>query len=393
MKLAKRITSGTKKNYGMFDIAARRFGNAPDVIHLELGKPYADTPLPIKQAASDALMRGEVHYSDFQGSLALRQALAEKLVRQNKLDVTAADVLITNGLTHASFASFFALIDEGDEVIMLAPYYPQHIGKIEMAGGVPVFVDLNKDDNFSIDIAAIEASITQRTKIIVLVNPSNPTGRVHTHDELQQLADLAIRHDLVVFADEVYEDIVYGEAQHVSIGALPGMKARTVSMYAFTKSYAMDGWRIGYLTAPAEMMPALMKITTSDVTHVNTFIQAGALAAITGPRSILDALIDTDRQKRDVVVDALNRMPGVRCTTPAATMYAFADIRATGIASQALAEKILESARVVVESGSFYGPAGEGFLRVCFSGNPLETLIEGMKRLDVFFTDLQHTRQ
>jgi aspartate aminotransferase len=393
MRLSKRVTTGTKKNYGMFDIANRRFGNAPDVIHLELGKPCADTPLPIKQAAIDALMRGEVHYSDFQGSHALRQALAEKLVRQNKLAVTAEDVLITNGLTHASFASFFALIDEGDEVIMLAPYYPQHIGKIEMAGGVPVFVDLNKDDDFSIDIAAIETSITARTKIIVLVNPSNPTGRMHTRDELQQLADLAIRHNLVVFADEVYEDIVYGEAQHISIGSLPGMKTRTISMYAFTKSYAMDGWRIGYLTAPADMMHALMKITTSDVTHVNTFIQAGALAAITGHHSILDGLIDTDRQKRDVVVEALNRMPGVSCTTPAATMYAFADIRATGIASQALAEKILESARVVVESGSFYGQAGEGFLRICFTANPLETLIEGMKRLDAFFTDLQQTRQ
>ena len=393
MKIAKRIMQGSEKNYGMFDKAARRFGNDPDVIHLELGKPFSDTPLSIKQAAADALMRGDVHYSDFQGLRELREALAEKLVRQNKLDVTADDVLVTNGLTHASFASFFALVDEGDEVIMLAPYYPQHIGKIEMAGGVPVFVDLNKDDDFSIDIAAIEASITKRTKIIVLVNPSNPTGRVHTREELQQLADLAIRHDLVVFADEVYEDILYGEAQHISIGALPGMKARTVSMYAFTKSYAMDGWRIGYLTAPADMMPALMKITTSDVTHVNTFIQAGALAAITGPKHILDDLIEIDRKKRDVVVDALNRMPGVRCTLPAATMYAFADIRATGIASQTLAEMILESARVVVESGSFYGTAGEGFLRVCFSGNAQETLIEGMRRLDAFFTDLQRTPQ
>ncbi|WP_347556465.1 pyridoxal phosphate-dependent aminotransferase [Robbsia sp. KACC 23696] len=389
MKFASRITQTSKKNYGMYDKAKQLGGDTADVIHLELGKPIADTPQPIKQATIDALLRGEVHYTDLQGVPALREALAHKLRTRNGLDVDADAVLVTNGLTHASFAAFFALLDAGDEVILLAPYYPQHIGKIEMAGGVPVIVDLDQDNDFAFDIAAIEAAITPRTRMIVLVNPSNPTGRVHTRNELQSLADLAIRHDLVILADEVYEDNVYGEAAHISIGALPGMASRTISMFAFTKGYAMDGWRIGYLCAPKEAIAALMKISASDVTHVNTFIQYGALTAITGPRAMVDDMVAADRLKRDLVVAALNAMPGVRCTIPHGTLYAFPDIRATGLDSQTLADRILREARVVVESGSFYGRAGEGFLRICFTANTEAVLRTAMDRLHTFFSALQ----
>ncbi len=388
MKFAARITQTSEKNYGMYDKATREFGNDPDLIHLELGKPIADTPLPIKQATIDALLRGDVHYTDLQGVPALREALAHKLRTRNGLDVDAASVLVTNGLTHASFAAFFALLDAGDEVILLAPYYPQHIGKIEMAGGVPVFVDLDQDRDFAFDIPAIAAAITPRTRMIVLVNPSNPTGRVHTREELQALADLAIRHDLVVLADEVYEDNVYGETPHISIAALPGMAERTISTFAFTKGYAMDGWRIGYLCAPKDAINALMKITASDVTHVNTFIQYGALAAIAGPRTLVDDNVAIDRVKRDLVVAALNAMPGVRCAVPHATMYAFPDIRATGLTSQALADRLLREAHVVVEAGSFYGPAGEGFLRICFTASTEDVLHTAMARLHAFFTRL-----
>jgi aspartate aminotransferase len=191
-----------------------------------------------------------------------------------------------------------------------------------------------------------------------------------------------------VVSDEVYEEIVYDGARHLSIAALDGMKERTVSMFAFTKSFAMDGWRIGYLAAPAWLMPGLLKITANDVTHVNTFIQVGAHAAITGPDSVLAGLVFEDRRKRDLVVQRLNQMPGVRCDLPEGTIYAFPDIRRTGIPSQQLAELILEKARVVVEAGSFYGPAGEGYLRVCFGSESLERLDEGMNRLSAFFNTL-----
>lgn len=388
MKLAKRITETSKKSYGMYEKARALSGDALDRIHLELGCPHADTPLAVKQATVDALMRGDVHYSDMRGLPALREALATKLRTRNELDVSADDILVTNGLTHASFAAFFALIDAGDEVILLAPYYPQHIGKIELAGGKPVIVDLDRDNGFSIDAGAIEAAITPRTKAIVLVNPSNPTGRVYSRDELQALADVAIRHDLAVLSDEVYEEIVYDDARHISIGSLPGMKERTISMFAFTKSFAMDGWRIGFMTAPADIMPGLLKITANDVTHVNTFIQAGALAAVTGERSTLEQLVDDDRVKRDIVVEHLNAMRNVRCVRPEGTIYAFADIRATGLGAQDCAERILNEAHVVVEAGSFYGAAGEGFLRVCFGAESKERIVEAMTRLKQFFDKL-----
>ncbi|QGZ65797.1 aminotransferase class I/II-fold pyridoxal phosphate-dependent enzyme [Paraburkholderia acidisoli] len=372
----------------MYDQAARLPGDTSDLIHLELGRPHADTPLPIKQATIDALLAGDVHYSDMRGIPALRRALAAKLREDNALDVTEDDVLVTSGLTHASFAAFFSLIDEGDEVILLAPFYPQHVGKIELAGGKPVIVDLDRDHGFSIDASAIEAAITPRTKAIVLVNPANPTGRVYSRAELEALADVAIRHDLVVISDEVYEAIVYDAARHISLASLPGMRERTITMLAFTKSYAMDGWRLGFMTAPPEVMPALLKITANDVTHVNTFIQAGALAAVTGPRAMLQTLVDEDRAKRDLVVESLNGMRGVTCRAPEGTIYAFADIRATGLSAQHCAERLLVEARVVVEAGSFYGAAGEGHLRVCFGSDSKARIAEAMTRMKRFFDAL-----
>lgn len=389
MKLAKRITGTSQKSFGMYEQAARLQGDTSDLIHLEVGRPDADTPVAIKQAAADALMRGEVHYSDLRGVPALREALAAKLRKQNKLDVGPDDVLVTNGLTHASFAAFFAILDEGDEVILLSPHYPQHIGKIELAGAHPVLVPLNKEQGFAIDAQAIEAAITPRTRMVVLVNPANPTGRVYRRSELEALAQLAIKHDLIVVSDEVYEDITYDDAEHISIASLPGMQERTVSMFAFTKSYAMDGWRIGYLAAPAWLMPGLLKITANDVTHVNTFIQAGALEAVVGQQEALRGMIADDDAKRRLMLQRLNAMANVSCAQVEGTIYAFADVRATGVPSQELAERLLKEARVVVEAGSFYGPQGEGFLRLCFGSASYEQIEQAMDRLQLFFAQLE----
>ena len=386
--LAKRITEGRKKSYGMFAKAAAMAGDGRDLIHMELGSPHADTPLPVKQATVDALMAGNVHYSHFQGLPKLRGALADKLRDKNGLDIDAARIVVTNGLTHASFAAIMALVDPGDEVILLEPYYPQHLGKIELAGGRPVFAELDAANRFAIDPARIEAKITPATKMICLVNPCNPTGSVYSRAELEALADIAIRHDLVVVSDEVYEEILFDGARHISIASLPGMAERTVSMFAFTKSFAMDGWRIGYLAAPAAMIEGILKITTNDVTHVNTFIQEGAYAAVTGPADILADLVQDDKVKRDLVVSRLNQMPGVTCDWPEGTIYAFPKIAGLGFSSQEMAETILEKTGVVLEAGSFYGPVGEGHLRACFGSQSLERISEAMDRLQRFFGSL-----
>lgn len=356
--LARRVTRTSKKDYGMFAKAAGINDPARDLIHLELGRPYQTTPAHIVEATVNALRAGEVHYSDLPGLPEFRAAIAQKLNSYNGMNVGPQDVIVTNGLTQASYAAFMALIDDGDEVILLEPFYPQHLGKIEMAGARPVTVKLDAADGYSIDAGAIEAAITSRTKAIVIVNPANPTGRVYSREELEGLAELAGKHDLYVIADEVYDHIVFDGATHISIASLPGMAERTVSMYAFTKAYAMDGWRLGYLAAAPALLAAIAKIVATEVTHVNTFIQHGGKAALQGPGHVLDELVSEDRHKRNLVVERLNQMPGVTCALPQGTIYAFPDISATGLSSQTAAERLLDEADVVVESGAFYGAAG-----------------------------------
>ena len=383
---ARRITQTSPKNLGMF---AKAIGHAnPDLIHLELGMPAEDTPQHIKDATIAALQAGDVHYSDLQGQPALRAAIADKLRRQNGMDITAGEVIVTNGLTQASFAAFIAFLDEGDEALLLAPYYPQHIGKAELAGAKATYAPLDASDGFSIKRRLIEPCITPATRAIVLVNPCNPTGRVYTRKELQVIADLAIEHDLLVLSDEVYEEITYDTAQHISIASLPEMKERTISFFAFTKSHAMDGWRLGYIATDASLIGPLLKMTISEVTHVNTFIQHGALAAVTGDPSVLQGMKDRDRTRRDLVVSRLNQMPGVTCAPVEGAIYAFADISATGLSAQDCADRLMNEAGVVVEAGSFYGPEGEGFLRICFGCADAPLLTEGMDRMQKFFNAL-----
>jgi aspartate aminotransferase len=385
---AQRLASGSKKSFGMYDEAAKLDAQGVDLIHLEFGRPHADTPLHIKEAAKAALDAGIVHYGDFRGTLRFREALVGKLRDFNGLDYGVDEVLVTNGLTHASFAAFMAAIDPGDEVILLDPYYPQHIGKTELAGGRVVVAQLDAANDFAISREAIAAKITPKTRMIVLINPANPTGRVYTREELQHVADLAIEHDLLVLSDEVYEYITYGRAEHVSIASLPGMRERTITCFAFTKAYSMDGWRVGYLTADAKLMPAILRIAMTDVTHVNVFVQEGALAAVTGPQDAMQAMVEADRRKRDIVVQALNQMPGVTCREPEGTIYAFPDIRGTGRSSNELAMAILNEAHVVTEAGSFYGPSGEGHLRICFGSESEARIVEAMERLSKFFNAL-----
>ncbi len=382
---SRRISESSEKSFGMFGRAAQLAAQGRDIIHLEVGCPSFDTPLHIKEATKKALDDGIVHYGDFAGTLTLRQALADKVRSYNGIDATPDNILVTNGLSHAAYAALTAGVDEGDEVILLEPFYPQHINKIEMAGGRIVTAPLDAADNYRLRADWIEERVTAKTRMIVLVNPANPVGRVFTRDELEGLAEIAIRHDLMVISDEVYDQILFDEHHHISIAALPGMWERTISMFAFTKVYAMDGWRLGYAVCDARFMPALLKVTMNDVTHVNVFAQEGALAAITGPQDCLDEMHAEDTRRRELVCRRLNQMPGITCPWPEGTIYAFPDVSALGQPSAQLAEDILEATGVAVEAGSFYGAAGEGHLRICFGAEPYERLEEAMDRLSTFF--------
>lgn len=382
---ANRITQSSPKSFGMYEKAMVLMAQGKDVIHLEVGRPNFDTPLHIKEAAKKALDDGVVHYGEFAGESILRQALVGKLKAFNQLDVSPDEVLVTNGLTHAAYAVFMAALDEGDEVILLEPYYPQHINKIELAGGKVVTAALDRENGFQIDRAAIEAKITGKTRMLCIVNPANPTGRVYRRDELQIIADLAIEHDLLVISDEVYEQITYDGHQHISIASLPGMWERTFSLFAFTKAFAMDGWRLGYLACKKDFMPAVMKISVNDVAHVNVFIQHGAHAAITGPQDCLDEMLREDDRRRELVCRRLNAIEGIVCPPPQGTIYAFPDVSAFGKPSAQIADELLEQAFVVTEEGTFYGPTGEGHLRICFGAETYEVIEEAMDRIQAYF--------
>ena len=385
---AKRITESSTKSFGMYEKAIPMMEQGIDVIHLEVGMPSFDTPAHIKEAAKQALDDGQVHYSDFRGVQKFREALAEKVAERNHIPVDADEILVCSGLTHAAYAICMAAIDAGDEVIVLDPYYPQHVNKIELPGGKVVPVPLDKATNFSIDAQAIERAITPNTRMIALVNPANPTGRVFTYRELEALANVAIKHDLLVMADEVYEQITYDGSMHISIASLPGMKERTFTMFAFTKAYAMDGWRMGYIAADKKFMPAILKITMNDIAHLNTFIQEGGYAAIKGSQNCVREMVNEDKRRGDLVVRRMNAMPGVSCNAPEGTIYAFPDVSATGLPSQQIADELLEQAHVVVEAGTFYGENGEGHLRVCFGAEPFERIEEAMDRLENYFAKI-----
>lgn len=385
---ADRMGTQKAKGFGRYEEAARLERDGIDVIHLEVGRPSFDTPLHIKEAANQALDAGIVHYGDLQGDAELRTALSRKLRAFNRIPASSDEILVTNGLTQAAFATFMAALDPGDEVIVLEPYYPQHLPKIELIGGTVVPVPLRSDNGFRLDASAVERAVTAKTKILLLVNPANPVGTVFTTEELESLADIARRHDLLVVTDEVYEYITYDGAVHTSIASLEGMWERTVSLFAFTKAYAMDGWRLGYAAAQGRFIHEIMRVTLNETTHPNVFAQRGALAAAEGPDEALTEMIAEDRRRRDLVHRRLNAMEGVSCYLPEGTIYAFPDFSALGLPSADLADLLLKKVHVATEEGTFYGPSGEGHLRICFGSEPFERLEEAMDRIASVVSEL-----
>lgn len=385
---AQRMVSQAGKGFGMYEAAARLQAEGADIIHLEFGRPSFDTPSHIKEATKDALDDGIVHYGELAGDLNLREALSAKLRDFNGLSYASHEILITNGLTQASMAAFEAGVDPGDEVIMTDPFYPQHPSKVALVGGTTVAVPLVETDNWKIDEAALRAAISPRTSMICLVNPANPVGRVFTHSELEVVADVAIENDLVVLTDEVYEYITYDDHQHISIASLDGMRERTLSLFAFTKAYAMDGWRMGYAAGPSHLLSDVMRVTMNQSTHPNVFAQRGALAAVVGSQHERIEMVGEDKRRRDLLCSRLDSLPGVSCPVPEGTIYAFPDVSSLGLSSNDLAIRILERGHVAVESGAFYGAQGEGHLRICFGSEPYARISDALDRIEEVISDL-----
>lgn len=353
-----------------------------DVIDLGGGDPDFATPEHIVAAATTAMEQGDTHYVASPGIPALREAIADKLRGDNGVSYEPNEIIVTPGGKPALFATIMALVDRGDDVLILDPGWVSYAPEVIMAGGNPVSVPLRPEDNFTISAELLRAHVTPNTRAIILCTPNNPTGRVATPSELEAVAAVATEHDLLVLSDEIYEKLVYDRQIHRTIAALPGMRERTIVLNGFSKAYAMTGWRLGYLAAPGAIVRQVLKVHSHSVTCATSFGQRGALEALRGPQDFIGEMVSAYDRRRHLVADGLNAIPGVTCALPEGAFYALPDIRGTGMSSTRCAEFLLEEAGVAVTPGNAFGAAGEGHVRLSFATSDalLTSAVERMAR-------------
>jgi len=366
--------SGIRK---FFDI----INTMPDVISLGVGEPDFVTPLHIRQAGIRSIELGHTKYTSNYGILALREELATMLQRRYALTYDPQkEVLVTVGVSEGVDLAMRTIIDPGDEVISPDPGYVAYEADIIFAGGVPVAVPTYARYDFGVRASEIAAAITPRTKMLLLGNPNNPTGAVVPRVELEGIAALAIQHDLIVAADEVYSRLVYGQ-EHVSIASLPGMRERTILLDGFSKAYAMTGWRVGYVAAPEHILEAMLKIHQYSIMCAGTAPQEAALQALRQGEDDVQVMHQDYARRRRMFVDGLNRI-GLTCCEPRGAFYAFPYIGDTGLTDEEFAEKLLFEEKVAVVPGSSFGSAGTGYVRCayCTAYDQLEEALVRMER-------------
>jgi len=361
-----------------FDIAA----TMDDVISLGVGEPDFVTPKPLIEAAIRSLHEGHTHYTSNSGILELRQAIAEHL---NRLYAVSYDpeeeIILTVGVSEALYLVMTAIVDPGDEVIVGEPCFVSFSPEVELVGGVPRAVSARVEDDFQVTGASIEAAITNRTKAILLSYPNNPTGAVMSRPMLQEIANLAEKHDLVVISDEIYDQLVYG-VEHVCFASLPGMRKRTITLGGFSKDYAMTGWRLGYAAAPAEILGAMRKIHQYTVMSAPTTAQIAAMTALEKGQPYVEEMRSEYDRRRRLIVGGLNQL-GLKTFEPRGAFYAFPSVAATGMSDQDFAEKLLTEEQVAVVPGGAFGASGEGFVRCCYA-TAYEKIEQALERIERF---------
>jgi aminotransferase len=352
-----------------------------DVIHLEQGEPDFTTPTHILESAIEATRKGFTHYTDTNGTLELREAIAEKLGADNGIEVDPqTEVTVTSGSQEAMLIAALGFLNSGDEALILDPYYPACFEDTLLAEAKPVTVQLDEERDYQIQVEALERKITERTKMIWMCNPSNPTGHVFSKQDIEIIAEVARKHNLIVFADEIYEKIVYDGARHVSIGSLPSMEDRTITLNGFSKAYAMTGWRIGYVAAGEKLSATLRKLHYYAVLCPNGISQKAAVAALVGPQDCVQEMVAEYSRRRKLVLSELGKIRSLFCTVPKGAFYVFPDFSSFEKSDEAFASYLLKEARVVTAPGSGFGKAGEGHLRISYSVS-YEQLEDGMRRI------------
>ena len=362
----------------------------PGLISLGRGDPDLPTPRYIIEAAKRALDAGATHYTSWQGRPDLREAIAQKCRRDYRLDVSVDQVIVTAGGQEAVFVTFQALLNEGDEVLIADPHYNSYSRAIRLAGGVPGFVPCVEADAFALDPNAVEARITPRTKILVVITPNNPTGAVIPGSTIRQLADLALRHNLLVVADDIYERFVFGEARHVSIASIPELADRTIVINGFSKTYAMTGWRIGYLIPPRPLVPAMEVIKHTLTICAPAVSQAAGLAALTGPQEPVQEMRETLAERRAVLLAGCEAL-GLGGRWSQGGHFLFPNITSTGLSSDDFCDRVLEDANVLVFPGTSFG-SGEGYVRASFL-QPLDAVRAVIERVTPVVREMQDRRR
>lgn len=350
------------------------------VIHLEIGRPDFDTPKKIKDAAYESLNAGHVFYTSNYGTPALRKEIAKWENEHHNVNYETSEVLVTVGVGEATYASMAAFLEEGDEVLVPNPVWLNYIHVPSSLGATPVTYSLKEENDYQIDFEELESKITEKTKMIVVVNPSNPTGGIFSRKTLKKLSEIAIRNDLLVVSDEIYSQLVYDGAEHVSIASIPGMKERTITLGGFSKAYSMTGWRLGYMCAPEGIISACVRVHQYTITCASSFVQDAAIVALNECADDVEAMRQEYQRRKDFMVKALNDIDGISCNNPQGAFYIFVNVNSLGMTSMEVAEYLLEHAKVALVPGSAFGSEGEGYLGISYACS-YEDLQEAAKRI------------
>lgn len=362
----------------LLDIAA----GLSDVIALGRGDPDFHTPPHIVAAAKRAIDDNQHHYTAPAGLLQLREAIADTLRRENSLDYRADEIIVTAGVQESIMLCMLGLIDPGDEVLITSPRFTTYDMAVTMCGGVPVPVPTYEADDFALMPAEIEKRITPKSKVLVLVTPNNPTGAVTPPAVVREIAALVQKHNLILISDEIYAQLIYPGSEHLSAASLPGMKERTITLNGFSKSYAMTGWRVGYLAAPAEFIQLLIEPRHTLSINAGTPSQFAALAALTGPQDVVDAMLEAYGERRAYLMRALSDL-GFTYGHPGGAFYLYTNVSHSGMPATLFCEELLKQAGVMVFPGMLFGDEDDRYIRISFL-QPIERLREAVGRLETF---------
>lgn len=349
------------------------------VIHLEIGEPDFDTPRNIIDSAIKAINQGYTHYTPSAGLMEVREVIAQEVSKTRNIKVTAQNVVITPGGKPIIFLPMFALIEEGDEVIYPNPGYPIYESVIDFIGAKSVPIQLREENDFRLDTEELKGLVTDKTKMIVINSPHNPTGGILTEKDLETIAEIAISKDIYVLSDEIYSRIIY-EGEHHSIASLPGMQERTIILDGLSKTYAMTGWRLGYGVMNKDLAVHVAKLMTNSASCTASFTQIASIEALTGPQNDVEKMVEEFKKRREVTINGLNSIPRISCKTPKGAFYAFPNVKEIGWDSKKLADYLLEEAGVAVLSGTAFGKYGEGYLRISYA-NSVENIKKGLERI------------